>query len=80
MNTAVSSPTGLAVDWVTRKLYFIDAGTKRLEVADLDGKMRTVLIWTDLDKPRDIVVDPTDGYKHLHRHLYHRLTAHSIGH
>lgn len=52
------SPAGLAVDWVTSKLYWTDAGTKRIEVSNLDGTMRALLVWEDLDKPRDIVVDP----------------------
>ena len=52
------SPAGLAVDWVTGKLYWTDAGTNRIEVSNLDGTMRALLIWEGLDKPRDIVVDP----------------------
>lgn len=30
----------------------------RLEVADIDGKNRSLLIWEDIDTPRDIVVNP----------------------
>lgn len=51
-------PAGVAVDWVGHKLYWTDGGTSRVEVADLKGSMRCLLIWRDLDKPRDIVVDP----------------------
>lgn len=53
------SPAGLALDWVTNKLYWTDAGTNRIEVSNTDGTMRTLLVWEGLDKPRDIVVDPT---------------------
>ncbi|KAK8381292.1 hypothetical protein O3P69_018402 [Scylla paramamosain] len=53
---------GVAVDWVGHKLYWTDAGTNRVEVANLDGSMRCLLVWRGLDKPRDIVVDPKDGY------------------
>lgn len=52
------SPAGLAVDWVTDKLYWTDAGTKHIEVSNLNGSMRSLLIWDGLDKPRDIAVDP----------------------
>jgi low-density lipoprotein receptor-related protein 4 len=52
------SPAGLALDWITDKLYWTDAGTARIEVANSDGSMRGLLIWDELDKPRDIVVDP----------------------
>lgn len=37
-------------------------GTDRIEVANTDGSMRTVLIWENLDRPRDIVVEPMGGY------------------
>uniref|UniRef100_A0A8C3Y834 LDL receptor related protein 4 n=1 Tax=Catharus ustulatus TaxID=91951 RepID=A0A8C3Y834_CATUS len=55
-------PAGLAIDWVTNKLYWTDAGTDRIEVSNTDGTMRTVLIWENLDRPRDIVVDPVGGF------------------
>lgn len=37
------------------------SGTDRIEVSNADGSMRTVLIWENLDRPRDIVVDPIGG-------------------
>lgn len=37
-------PTGLAVDFHTRKLYWADAIRDRIEVSDLDGKKRTQLM------------------------------------
>ena len=55
----LESPAGLAVDWLTRKLYWTEAVRRRIEVANLDGTSRTVLIWTELDKPRDITVFPS---------------------
>ena len=50
------------MDWVTKKLYWTDAGTNRVECSNLDGSMRAPLIYEGLDKPRDIVVDPTCTY------------------
>ena len=52
---------GLAVDWVTNKLYWTDAESARIEVSDLNGENRTVLFNTDLGLVRAIVVDPTTG-------------------
>lgn len=52
------SPAGLAYDWITDKIYWTDAGTNRIEVAHANGSMRTLLAWDNIDKPRDIVVDP----------------------
>lgn len=39
----------------------VRSGTDRIEVSNADGSMRTVLIWENLDRPRDIVVDPIGG-------------------
>lgn len=47
---------GLAVDAVGRKIYWTDTGTNRIEVANLDGSMRKVLIWQSLDSPRAIAL------------------------
>ncbi|XP_072034176.1 low-density lipoprotein receptor-related protein 4-like [Amphiura filiformis] len=61
VNTGLESPGGLAVDWVTHKLYWTDSGTSRIEVANLDGSMRSVLIWKNLERPRALVVHPSKG-------------------
>lgn len=55
---SADAPAGLAVDWVTKKLYWTDGGTRRIETSNLNGSMRALLIWDGLDKPRDITVDP----------------------
>lgn len=55
------TPAGIALDWITDKIYFTDSGTNRIEVASVDGKKRSLLIWQGLDKPRDIVVDPINA-------------------
>lgn len=47
---------GLAVDAVGRKIYWTDTGTNRIEVANLDGSMRKVLVWENLDSPRAIAL------------------------
>lgn len=62
------SPAGLAYDWITDKLYWTDAGTNRIEVANANGTMRTLLAWDNIDKPRDIVVDPKGNIYYLALH------------
>ena len=57
IGSGLESPAGLAVDWVTHKIYWTDAGTDTIEVATDDGSLRTVLVWEGLDRPRDIIVD-----------------------
>ena len=54
-------PEGLAVDWINRKLYWVDSGTRKIEVSDLDGRNRLPLVTSGLDNPRAIVVHPFVG-------------------
>ena len=55
------NPDGLAIDWVSRNIFWTDTGTDRIEVARLNGTSRRVIISDDLDEPRAIVVDPING-------------------
>ena len=58
----VKSPEGLAVDWLSRNIYFTDSESRTIEVASLNGKKhRKVLIRSNLQNPRGIAVDPIDG-------------------
>jgi low density lipoprotein receptor-related protein 5/6 len=54
-------PEGMAIDWVTNKIYWTDSHLKLIEVVNLDGTQRSVLFWNNLDQPRAIVVDPSHG-------------------
>jgi hypothetical protein len=62
----ISSPGGIAVDWIHHKLFWTDAGTSRIEVAQLDGSMRKVLVWDQIQKPRAIAVHPGIGSVLIH--------------
>ena len=57
----LQSLDGLACDWVSRKLYWSDSETNRIEVSTLDGKFRKVLYWERLDRPGPIALDPENG-------------------
>nr|XP_020511241.1 low-density lipoprotein receptor-related protein 6-like [Labrus bergylta] len=57
----LASPDGLACDWLGSKLYWTDSETNRIEVAELDGSLRKVLFWQELDQPRAIALDPERG-------------------
>jgi hypothetical protein len=50
-----SSISGLAIDLNEGMLYWTDAGPKRIETSDLDGKNRKVLV-AGLDSPSSIAV------------------------
>lgn len=57
----ISTPDGLALDWVHKNLYWTDTGNNRIEVLsvrDPDNFWRKVVVNTNLDEPRAIVVDP----------------------
>ena len=55
----LSFSDGLAVDWINDKLYWVDAVTAKIEVANLDGSNRTVLFANNIGILGAIVVDPT---------------------
>ena len=74
---------GLAVDWVTDKLYWSDAGLAQIGVFDLTTNLSRILISTGtLSSPRALVVDPntrynnnslcvlSDNYFHKNRMMY----------
>uniref|UniRef100_A0A8C7X7I9 Low density lipoprotein receptor-related protein 1Bb n=1 Tax=Oryzias sinensis TaxID=183150 RepID=A0A8C7X7I9_9TELE len=57
----LATPEGLAVDWITGKLYWIDSNLDQIEVAKLNGEMRTTLIAGGMEHPRAIALDPGEG-------------------
>ena len=61
-SSALGTPVGLAVDWIHNRLYWTDSELKTIESSDLDGGRRTVVVYTGLDSPIDIVLDPERGY------------------
>ena len=59
-NTGVCG--GLAVHWRTSQLYWTDQLYDKISVSDLDGNNQGSLIHSGLDAPRDIALDPDNGY------------------
>ncbi|XP_031438138.1 low-density lipoprotein receptor-related protein 1B isoform X1 [Clupea harengus] len=57
----LATPEGLAVDWIAGNLYWIDSNLDQIEVAKLNGNMRTTLIAGGMEHPRAIAVDPGEG-------------------
>ncbi|UYV71351.1 LRP6 [Cordylochernes scorpioides] len=57
---------GIAIDWVSQNLYWTDAVIDCIEVAkirpDSNELYRKVIVETNLQEPRAIVVDPDGGY------------------
>ena len=57
VSEGINSPEGLALDWLAKRLYWVDDRSNTVEVVNTDGSDRRVLK-DGLDRPRDIVVDP----------------------
>lgn len=57
----VSSPEGIAIDWVAKLLFWTDSGKETVEVAHLITKKRKVLVRDMLVNPRGIAVHPHRG-------------------
>ena len=54
ISNGLDTPDGMVIDSIGRKIYWTDTGLNRIEMANLDGTMRKVLVWENLDKPRAI--------------------------
>lgn len=65
----IVSPEGIAIDWISRRIYWTDSEKDTIEVASLDdAKSRAVVIQGNLVNPRGIAVDPQqkyDSYTHF---------------
>ena len=60
----LQNPDGLAIDWVGKNLYWCDKGSDTIEVANLDGRFRKVLLHAGvhlLQEPRALAVNPLEG-------------------
>lgn len=57
----VSVPAGIAVDWVSDKLYWTDAALGRIYVSEFDGSSYSAIITIDEGELTDVVVHPLKG-------------------
>ncbi|GAB6028974.1 hypothetical protein CHUAL_004768 [Chamberlinius hualienensis] len=58
----ISSPDGIAVDWIYMHVYWTDTGRNVIEMVDIASKMRKTIVKDNLDEPRAVVVNPLDGW------------------
>ena len=59
--SSVPFPEGLAVDWISGKLYWTDAKRDAIYVGDLRNGRKMTIIEGKIDSPKAIVVSPSNG-------------------
>ena len=59
--SSVPFPEGLAVDWISGKLYWTDAKRDAIYVGDLLNGRKMTIIEGKIDSPKAIVVSPSNG-------------------
>ena len=57
-----SSVRSMALDWITKNIYWTDFRLHRIEVASADGRFRAPLVTENVTEPSSIVLDPRPGY------------------
>ena len=57
INVNLIMPESIAIDWISRNIYWVDSGTRRIEVATLNGTSRRVLFSVNVVLPTSIAVD-----------------------
>lgn len=60
-DTIQPAPEGVAVDWVSRNLYWTDSRRRTVEVSNLDGNNAKVVVKEGLVSPRGIALHPGSG-------------------
>ena len=62
--TGLLDPHGVAVDWIGKKIYWTDAGSKKIEMSEYDrANPRTKTVYRgQLKDPFSIAVHPVIGY------------------
>ena len=62
LNHFTCSYTGdVSVDWIGRKVYWTDFDLRKIEVMDMNGGNRKIIVQISVDNPMFITVDPTTG-------------------
>jgi len=52
----------MALDWITKNIYWTDLAFHRIDVVSADGQFRAPLITENITSPSSIVLDPRPGY------------------
>ena len=77
VNVGLATAEGLAVDWITEHLYWVESSLDQIEVSDFSGAHRTTLTAGGMESPRAIVVDPKHGSVVLLKNISMLLQFHN---
>ncbi|KAI9558491.1 hypothetical protein GHT06_015278 [Daphnia sinensis] len=58
----LDSVEGLAIDWIAGNMYWTNPKFDVIEVANVNGSFKYVVVAGDMDKPMSIAVDPVVGF------------------
>jgi hypothetical protein len=61
VNASLKVPEDVAVDSLTRNLYFTDSGARMVGVCSMDGGNCNQLIKDNVDQPRGLALYPAEG-------------------
>ncbi|KFD53736.1 hypothetical protein M513_05441 [Trichuris suis] len=57
----IATAEGIAVDWISRNLYWVDSTLDQIEAARFDGTWRTVIVSGEMQNLRALAIDPRKG-------------------
>lgn len=57
----LATAEGLAIDWITQHIYWVESNLDQIEVANFSGQQRLTLVSGYIESPRAIAVDPRAG-------------------
>ena len=75
IGSGVDITESVAVDWVARNLYWVDATLETIEAADLEGNNRVILFTENVTNPRGLALDPRERYGECRCHSSHSVLS-----
>ena len=65
IESGLSLVEGLAYDWVGKNLYWLDSKLNTIEVSQIDGANRMIIVNQNISQPRGLALDPASDARWL---------------
>ncbi len=62
IDSGLSTIESVAVDWLNKKIYWVESHADLIEVAEYDGTLRTTVVQGNMSNPRSLCLDPIQGF------------------